>query len=355
MLEFRVGHIRVEGNRHFPAALLRERFGITPGERMVEEDLETGLERLNANPFRRAELLFERGKRLGESDLILSVRDRFPFRAYAGYENTGVATLGRGRWFLGFNWGNAFGRDHLLSYQLTTSSDFWTDGETGLFGADVPRFVAHAVTWRAPLSWGHELLLSGVYAEVDPELPTPFRAKGETIYASVRYELPLPDWRSVEQKLAIGADYKRTDNNLAFGGQAVLQNAVDILQGVLTYSAAAADDLGSTELELSLVLSPGGITSDNTAFAFRGGGGGFGRPGAEADRLRDRPPRAYRPLLTAGVLACLAHRTDRKRQPARAGATRIALRPEQRPCYHMAPHDVPEPRCRRHSLARGSG
>ena len=32
VLEFRVGQIRVEGNEHFSAALLRERFGVRPGE-----------------------------------------------------------------------------------------------------------------------------------------------------------------------------------------------------------------------------------------------------------------------------------------------------------------------------------
>ncbi|MBI4622430.1 MAG: hypothetical protein HY736_04295 [Verrucomicrobia bacterium] len=58
----------------------------------------------------------------------------------------------------GANWGNAFGRDEQLNYQLSASPDF-------------KKLVAHSGSYLVPLpTWRHTLTVFGSYAESRPAL-----------------------------------------------------------------------------------------------------------------------------------------------------------------------------------------
>lgn len=258
VLEGRVGRVRVEGNRWFSSAVIagavRQRAGEAVSGQTVREDLAW----LNQNPFRQVDLLFVRGENPGETDLLLRTQDRRPWRFYTGYEDSGNALTGFDRVQAGFNWGNALGLGQQASYQVSASPG----------GRE---FVAHAGSYVVPLSaWQHTLTVFGCYAESRPKLAGgDFSLHGRTWQASARYRVPLPASGALSHDLTAGFDFKRSNNNLAFGGMDVFAQANDVVQGILTYTASRPDRLGATSGQLTLAFSPGGFSSGNHTTDFQ--------------------------------------------------------------------------------------
>ena len=74
----------------------------------------------STNPFRDVNFIYTPGKDPGTADLELQVKDRFPIRVFAGYEDTGNDLTGDERFFTGLNATDIFGTDQQLNYQYTT-------------------------------------------------------------------------------------------------------------------------------------------------------------------------------------------------------------------------------------------
>lgn len=266
-LEFRAGTIRTEGNVWFSDGLLLSQLRTNPGDRVVASQLLDDVKWLNLNPFRRIDLVYERSERPGESNIALRTTDRFPLRVFGGYENTGTATTERGRTFLGANWGNVFGLDHQASYQFTASPDFWRDRKDGSGGK--AHSTSHSGSYFVPLPWRHKLTLFGSYSESLPTMPDSFRQLGRSSQASVRYGVPLPKLWEVDQEIQAGFDWKRSNNDLEFGGASVSASSSDVAQWMLGYSASRADGWGGTSFNVSLFGSPGGFDDKNRTAAFQ--------------------------------------------------------------------------------------
>jgi hemolysin activation/secretion protein len=129
---------------------------------------------------------------------------------------------------------------------------------------EVKAFKGHSASWTQPLPWRHILTIFGSYVNTDADVAPPFALKGFDSQLSARYEIPLPQWRDGFQNSVIaGIDYKRANNNLAFGGTQVFGGIVDTAQADLIYSASAKDPLGSTTFRGTYVYSPGGIGGDD--------------------------------------------------------------------------------------------
>lgn len=262
-LEFRAGAVRTEGAEWFSDSLLLPQVRTSPGGRIIASSLLDDLNWLNQNPFRRVDLVYERAQEPGRSDIVLRVQDRLPFRAFAGYENTGTETTERGRTFVGFNWGNALGLDHQLSYQFTSSPGFWNNP------TEKPRSASHSGSYIIPLPWRHTLTLFGSYSESVPEIDSSFHQIGRSAQASARYGVPLPGVERITHDLTAGFDWKRSNNDLEFGGVSVSSTAADVAQWMVGYSASRADGWGGLAASANLFVSPGGFNSHNTTAAFQ--------------------------------------------------------------------------------------
>lgn len=262
-LEFRAGTVRTEGAEWFSDSLLLPQVRTRPGDRIIGSHLLDDVNWLNQNPFRRVDLVYERSPEPGRSDIALRVTDRLPFRAFAGYENTGTETTERGRSFLGFNWGNALWLDHQLSYQFTASPGFWNNP------TEKPRSASHSGSYIIPLPWRHTLTLFGSYSESVPEIDSSFHQIGRSAQASARYGVPLPKVEKVTHELQAGFDWKRSNNDLEFGGTSVSSSSADVAQWMLGYSASRPDDWGAFSVSANLFVSPGGFNSHNTSAAFQ--------------------------------------------------------------------------------------
>ncbi|NJK92558.1 MAG: ShlB/FhaC/HecB family hemolysin secretion/activation protein [Blastochloris sp.] len=148
ILEGKVGQVVAESNRWFSSRVLVSKVRLEKGDRIRASRLIQDLELLNTNSFREVDVAFTPGATEGETDVLLKTKDRFPVRFYAGYDDTGNDVTGEERWLTGFNWGNAFHVDHLLSYQFTSSTDFHTLTAHSLTYT-MPFFRTDQMTWYA--------------------------------------------------------------------------------------------------------------------------------------------------------------------------------------------------------------
>lgn len=260
VMQYRIGAVKPEGNNWFSSDLLVRESGLVPGQMLTMNGVQDGLERLNGNPFRSVNTVFQPGEDTGVTDVVLKTEDRLPLRLYATFDNAGTANLGRPEWGVGINWGNGFGLDQQISYQFTRS--FST------------RFNAHSVSWTAPLPWNDRLIVFGSYEEEKPAAARFLDEDGNSGQASLRYVhilkgLTLAPGIDLSHDVQIGCDFKTTNNNLEFGGVQVFRSAVEVDQFPIVYEGTETDRWGQTAFENQLVLSPGGITDGNTDVAFR--------------------------------------------------------------------------------------
>jgi hemolysin activation/secretion protein len=131
--------------------------------------------------------------------------------------------------------------------------------------------AAHSGSYVIPLNtWRHTLTFYGSYAESQPELPGGyFTLKGRTWQASMRYKAPLAPRHGYTHAFTAGLDFKRSNNNLSFGGINVFDQFNDVAQAVLAYNNILEDRLGMTTGEITLAASPGGLDQENRTKAFR--------------------------------------------------------------------------------------
>jgi len=239
------------------------RSGSTLDSRALMEDLNW----LNNNPFRQVDVTFKQGGKagpkdlgkLGLTDVDVTVEDRLPLRPYFGYEDSGTRFTGTDRLLAGFNWGNVFGLDHQFNYQYATDVDF-----------DLVK--AHSASYIAPLPWRHTVLVYGSYVDGKADF-TPIgsstTAEGASWQASGRYVWPLPTVGKLRHDVSFGFDFKRSDNDLLFGGTNVLQQSqTDVAQFALGYSGLLPDKWGRTSFGAEMYFSPGDLTGNNDDLSF---------------------------------------------------------------------------------------
>jgi len=265
---YRLGKVKVEGNDWFSSGLITGEMKSTPGTPIDISVLKSDLNRLNNNPFRQVGAVLARSDVPGDTDVELKVRDRLPLRVYASYDNNGLPVTGRDEYSVGFNWGNVFGLDHQLSYRFITTPDLWQTRDRGAGHSDEPRFMAHSVSYTAPLPWGDTLSAFGSYVQQVPNIGADFDQVGHSVQMSLRYQKSLPMTGSMTQQLEVGFDYKRSDNNLAFGGTAIFASATNVEQFLLAYDATRPDTWGQTAVENQFVYSPGGLSNGNKTAVF---------------------------------------------------------------------------------------
>lgn len=250
VIEGRLGKVKAEGNRWFKSEFIERQVRLRPGEGIGANKLLKDLEWVNANPFRRVDLVFTPGTAVGTTDIVLKTEDRFPVRVYAGYEDSGNDLTGDERWVAGVNWGNAFFQDHQFNYQFTTSSDF-------------NMLRAHSGSYLIPLPWRHNFTVFGSIAQSAAEIPPSFDLSGDSWQLGFRYKAPLPDFKNFRHEVQLGYDFKQSSNDLDFGTARLSQTRTDISQMVFGYTANYRDPWGNTAASATLTYSPGNHTGNN--------------------------------------------------------------------------------------------
>lgn len=248
--------IRNVGEPYFSSEYVASNMRLHDGDTIRESTLLDDINWLNRNPFRQVDVKMKAGE-VGKVDLDVDVKDRYPFRAYFGFEDSLTRVLDSRMWYAGFNWGDAFklGRDHQLNYQFSGSTD-------------IRRMQSHSASYLIPLPWRHNLTLYGSHTDVEPDMAVlgfpGLQQKGESWQLSARYEVPLPRMGPVTSDLSVGFDYKNTDNNLEFGGTNVFKRPTEIGQIPVGYHGYVPDAYGQTTFGGTVFFSPGGLFNHNT-------------------------------------------------------------------------------------------
>lgn len=284
--EFRVGTLRTEGNNWFSDRVIESAAALHPGDTIDKPELDHRVSEFNANPFIKVTPEFEAGKTPGTTDVTLKAEDRFPVDVSVGYNNTGNPTTGWDRWNLGVNWGDALHLGQSLTYQLSTSSSFWHGLEHDFLRSEEPTVIGHTLSYSVPLRWGHTLQLSAAYQRQVPQLGPSLGSIGITDTLGAVYLIPL----SETQQIGIGLDYKRSNNQLSFGGVLVQGGYTEVIEPSLHFNTSLVTSFGQTVIEDVLFLSPGGLTAANRNGAFQpaADGGHSGTPGASARYAYDK-------------------------------------------------------------------
>lgn len=244
--ESRLGCVRSVCNKYFSSDRLAGYISTPSGCRIKADSLVYDLNWINRNPFRTTDLVFTQSQYDGFVDIELVTVDQYPWRLYAGADNTGIAQSGHNRFFAGFNWGNAFWLDHILTYQFTT-------------GTHYNEFWAHSVNYTAPLSWRHTLDIYGGYSEVKAALQgTPgVSTTGSSAQASLRYEIPLPPGLSILEEFTWGFDWKRTNTNLLNIDEFIFGKTVNITQLMVGINAGLETERTKNSGTIEVFWSPG--------------------------------------------------------------------------------------------------
>ncbi|MGN6652359.1 ShlB/FhaC/HecB family hemolysin secretion/activation protein [Trinickia sp.] len=267
--EFHLGQVTARGNRYFSEAQLVREMPLKRGESIRQTDVATGLALLNANPYRSVNVVYAPGQGTDATDVILQTQDRLPFRVTAGYDNSGVAQLGRDRFFAGIDYGNLFGLDQQIAYRYSASHDLFSGNPPIEGRPDRPRFQAHSFSYSAPLPWFDRVEFFGVYAQSTPRLDNSFNQTGVSSQFSFRYDRHLPLVGEWQQQVQFGYDFKRSNNDLEFGGVQVFNANSHVHQFLVAYDANKSDALGQTHGNASLFASPGHFDGNNTDTAFQ--------------------------------------------------------------------------------------
>lgn len=242
-----LGKIHVKGTNWSNPKQIAGLVKLVPGEHIDENALFQQVSFVNRSPFRRAEVIYAPGQEPLTTDIELIVREKRPFRVYIGSENTGLKPIGRWRNFVGFNWGNAFGRGDIFSYQFASSPDF-------------KKFRAHTFNYTSLFANHQVLQFFGGYSHVrsDP-MDGIARSTGYSLQLSGRCDVPLTHRGRFRHEVAFGADFKRMNSNLEFTISEIADehHFVNVTQVLAGYTWGI--DYSALQMEGSLegTISPG--------------------------------------------------------------------------------------------------
>jgi len=244
--ESHFGTVSTVGNKNFSNKQLEKHISLKKGDPIKTNWLASDLNLINRNPFRTTNLLFVPSQVSGYTDIELVTQDQFPWRFYSGVDNTGIAQSGHNRWFVGLNWGNVFGLDHIFTYQFTMGSHY-------------NEFWAHSVNYTAPLSWNHTLDLYGGYSQVRAQLQNQpgISTHGSSAQASFRYEIPLPVYDSLLSEFVWGFDWKRINTGLLNNDVFFLGKVANITQLVAEINGGFETTYTKNSATIELFGSPG--------------------------------------------------------------------------------------------------
>lgn len=249
--EATLGTLYVRGNCFFPSRWFSDIMRIQPGQPIDAQTVLEDVAWLNLNPFRRTDAIFKPGDKPGVTDIELVTIDRWPYRFYAGGDNTGTEPTDRNRLFFGFNFGKSVLKDGQISYQFTCAPN-WN------------LYYSHTASARLPLPWRHVWVLWGGYASVEPSTGVANQKnQGISWQVDTRYRVPFFIDPALMQTLVIGYDFKETNNDLLFNGSKTFSANADINQFMFGYELGLRKSEFRLSLTAELYFNPGGITYAN--------------------------------------------------------------------------------------------
>ncbi|KKB82826.1 hypothetical protein VW29_14810 [Devosia limi DSM 17137] len=273
--EFGFGAVSARGVDDPAARRLAAQIRLNDDGRIPAASVNEDLSWLNRSPFRRVEGLFSPGSETGTSDLVLAVTAAKPWQVYAGYSNTGSAETGHSRYFVGAGIALPMLDGAFATYQLTGSSDLFSD-LAGLlpnlgngYDAHRARYVSHAANVVLPLDGRSTLEFSPAHIATR-QTSSAFTFDNTIIEVPLYYRTALsnilPGVHGGE--VYAGIEYRNLRRQTYFAQIGLGAAEAEILQFGLGWRHEFKDDHGSTGVDLFVMASPGGILAHDNGSAW---------------------------------------------------------------------------------------
>ncbi|MBS1190010.1 MAG: ShlB/FhaC/HecB family hemolysin secretion/activation protein [Rhodocyclaceae bacterium] len=206
VVEGKVKTVTIKGNQAYDEANIRASLpGIREGLAPNAPEIVSEIAMANENPAKQVAVNFQAGQAPGAIDTTINVVEDRPEKFIATFDNGGSKSTGVHRFSLGYQNANLFNRDHMVTAQVGSSTDFPSKSLNISAGYRIP-FYGH----------GLSLDLIAAYSDTNsgstiiPGGSMNFTGKG-TIFGA-RLNQPLAAIGEYRHKLIYGFDYKDFDN-----------------------------------------------------------------------------------------------------------------------------------------------
>ena len=270
VVEAKVGKVIVEGNKFFDEANVRRSLpSVSPGQAPNIRHIADNLRVANENPAKQTTVLLRGGAEEGQVDAVVRVSDERLSKFSMTFDNTGTQQTGLYRVGFGFQYANLWNRDHVLSMQYVTSpSDSEHPNSTKLYPNN--RVFILGASYRVPLyAAGDSIDMTVGYSNVNSGVvQNLFNVSGSGAIAGVRYNRNLPKFGEVEQRLALGVDWRGYHNDVTVAGGGVpLVPDVTVHPISLTYLGLYRGTASETSFNLAAIQNlAGGNDGGSKAF-----------------------------------------------------------------------------------------
>lgn len=259
VIEFHAGDVSVKGLNDADAAYVRSKIALQTGDAINARELTYDLNGLNRYPFRQVQAAFTPGAALGESNLLLSARRTRPWQAYGGYGNDGSPSSSFDRYFLGGAVGGLLGRDSVLSMQATASRDV-------MAGDKHPHYQSVALNYALPV--GRRGLIEASADAVETyQTADPFMVRLQATEGSLGYRFALSKLYGDRglTDARFGVEASRQTGTTYFANVNIYEVSVESYKLYIGLHHATSDAVGAANWDVSLHMSPGGVTDANSA------------------------------------------------------------------------------------------
>lgn len=261
---FRLGETHVTGETRVPAEKVANSLTLTPGALIDTDALTQDLAWANRNPFRNLRVSAEPGDAFGETDLTIRVEESRPYGFYLGLNNYGTEATGEERAFVGLSALIPGTADHTLSYQHTFSEKgILRLEDNSSFDADAGAYNSHDLIYRLPIAPRLEASLRFARIDTREALTAPLISEQRTQIISATLRSPLSQRGGFALEAFGGISAKRAQRELFFAATPVTATEIDVVQLEGGVTGRRVTDTGSMRFEVSLALSPGGLTGRN--------------------------------------------------------------------------------------------
>jgi hemolysin activation/secretion protein len=133
VLEPKLTEITLQGAKHHDEQNIRASLPALADGRMPNTtDVARQLSLANENSSKQTDVTFKSGRKPGEIAATISVADDKPLRRFVTVDNSGTPSTGTHRVAIGLQHANLFNRDHVATFQYTTSIE--KPSEVTIFG-----------------------------------------------------------------------------------------------------------------------------------------------------------------------------------------------------------------------------
>ena len=280
VVEGELGRLEIKGNRYFKTSLLEKKISLKKGEPFDYFLLQKSLTYINEHPDRTVKAVLKPGEEPGTTDIILEVKDNFPFHLGFEFDNYGSRYIEKDRYSFTVEHNNLLGWDDKLYFKYQMS-------EYSYYHLKATRYIL-------PLS--NTLEVGGYFIHSKTKLGREFEVS-ESIGKADVYGIFLTKRAittpNLDLRFNFGFDYKDIKNYLL--GALDSEDRLRVFKG--GFDLDISDRWGRTiftlELDTGVPNIMGGMSAKDDNASRTGAGGKFFKGVFNLFRLQPGPLSSY--------------------------------------------------------------